>query len=111
MYKGFFDDVAYIFKMMGNACECDSEEKDDEEEFEGLSCDQPPCCRDNDSESEDDEDEDEGAACDQPPCMKEKEEEDEDASEGGSGLLGDGPIRDILKCMFDASDIDYDYED
>jgi hypothetical protein len=43
--------------------------------------------------------------------MKEKEEEDEDASEGGSGLLGDGPIRDILKCMFDASDIDYDYED
>ena len=38
------------------------------------------------------------------------DEEEENISEQKGGLLGKGPLQDVLKCMFDASDVDYDYK-
>ena len=89
MYKGFCEDVEYVmglfFKPFEGCCPDDEEREDEEEKDCGMGCDSLPCCRDDD-------------------------ESDSDEEEKG-GLLGTGPVQDILKCMFDASDVDYDYED
>ena len=111
MYKGFFEDVEYVMGLFFKPFEDCRAEADDEDEDEekrcGMSCDEAPCSRDDDTE--------EGKACDGAPCMKDDEEEPEKAQKegpgAGSGLLSEGPLQDIMKCMFDASDIDYDYED
>ena len=114
MYKGFFEDVEYVmglfFKPFEGCCEKADDEDKDEEKRCGMSCDETPCSRDDD-------DAEEGKACDSAPCMKDDEDEDQQEKaqkEGpgaGGGLLSEGPLQDIMKCMFDASDIDYDYED
>ena len=96
MYKGFFEDVEYvmglIFKPFEGCCGKDGGEEDDEEKKCGMGCDGMPCCKKDDDEDDDEEDDDE-----------------KDEPEGD--LFGPGPFRDIMKCLFDASDIDYDYED
>ena len=110
MYKGFFEDVEYVmglfFKPLEGCCRKDDED-DDKEEKCAMGCDGAPCCK----ESEDEEEKEEKCAmgCDSKPCGKESGDK-EDGSEDG-GLLSKGPVQDILKCLFDASDIDYDYED
>ena len=111
MYKGFFEDVEYVmglfFKPFEDCCDKADDEDEDEEKKCGMSCDEAPCSRDDDD----------GVACDFAPCMRDDSDKDEpenDPEEGpgkGGGLLGEGPLQDIMKCMFDASDIDYDYED
>ena len=87
MYKGFFEDVEYVmglfFKPLEGCCRKDDEDDDKEEKC--------------------------AMGCDSKPCGKESGDK-EDGSEDG-GLLSKGPVQDILKCLFDASDIDYDYED
>ena len=86
MYKGFIKDVEYVmglfFKPFEVCCEKDDKDEDEKKEC-GMGCDCMPCCKEDDAEEE-----------------KPK-----------GGILGPGPITDILKCMFDASDTDYDYED
>ena len=114
MYKGFFEDVEYVmglfFKPFEDCCEKADDEDEDEEKRCGMSCDEVPCSRDDD-------DAEDGKACDWTPCAKdddaeeEPEKDKEDEHPAGGGLLSDGPLQDIMKCMFDASDIDYDYED
>lgn len=121
MYKGFLEDVAYVFDLISkelNGCAEDSEERktkksgDDEYCF---ACGQAPCFRDE--ADDDEEEEEEGFACCEMPCFRdsddEDDEEDEDESDKKSsgGITGGGPLRDVLKCMFDSSDVDYDYED
>lgn len=96
MYKGFFEDLEYVFGLFCKPFEgcCDDEDSDDDEEDEkcGFACDELPCFRDKEDKDDD--------------------EEDEDKEEAGTGgMLGTGPVQDILKCLFDASDVDYDYED
>lgn len=97
MYKGFFEDVEYvmglIFKPFEECCSQDEDEDEDEEMNCAMGCDQKPCMRDEDDEDKGEDDE------------TEKEEE------RGCNMMGKGPVRDMLKCMFDASDVDYDYED
>ena len=44
-------------------------------------------------------------------CGEADKKESEEEHSAAGGLLGPGPMQDIMKCMFDASDIDYDYED
>lgn len=115
MYKGFFEDVEYvmglIFKPFEECCSQDEDEDEDEEMNCAMGCDQKPCMRDEDDEDEDDEDKDR-AGCEHMPCMKDKGEDDEtEKEERGCNMMGKGPVRDMLKCMFDASDVDYDYED
>ena len=93
MYKGFFEDIEYV---MGLFCkpfeECFKADEDEDDEEEKN------CC---------------AMGCDQMPCMRDDDSEDDDEKEEGKegGLMGPGPVADMLKCMFDASDIDYDYED
>lgn len=114
MYKGFFEDVEYVmglfFKPFEGCSQTDDEEDDDNEEIKcGMGCDDAACFRDDENE---DREEDDGKACDSAPCMKDEDAEDmpkNGPSEGG--LMGPGPLSDIMKCLFDASDIDYDYED
>ena len=117
MYKGFFEDIAYVFDLISkelNGCAEDSEErrsKKSGDEEDCFACGQAPCFRD---EADDDDEEEEGFACGEMPCFRESDEEDnEDENEDNShgGMLSGGPMRDILKCMFDSSDVDYDYED
>ena len=115
MYKGFFEDVEYVmglfFKPFEDCCEKADDEDEDEEKRCGMSCDEMPCFRKEETE------EDDGKACDCVPCVKdvdaeeEPEKDKEDEHPAGGGLLSEGPLQDIMKCMFDASDIDYDYED
>ena len=115
MYKGFFEDMEYVmglfFKPFEDCCEKADDEDEDEEERCGMSCDEVPCSREKDME------EDDGKACDCIPCRKnedadnEPEKSQEEGPGSGGGLLSGGPLQDIMKCMFDASDIDYDYED
>ena len=118
MYKGFFEDMEYVmglfFKPFEDCC-ADEDDKDEDEKMKcGMGCDDAVCFRDDD---EDEKEADDGKACDSAPCMKNEEDEDEPEKEkeegkgGGSWLLGPGPMQNIMKCMFDASDIDYDYED
>ena len=115
MYKGFFEDVEYVmglfFKPFEGCCPEDEEWEDEEEKDCGMGCDSLPCCReDDDSEDE----EREGKGCDGPACCRDEDDEDDEDKEGppgGGGLIGGGPLQDIMKCLFDASDIDYDYED
>lgn len=102
MYKGFFEDVEYVmglfFKPFENCCdEAEDKEEDDEKKCD-FGCDFAPCMKEKDEEKED-EDKDE-----------DKSEEEAEKEQRG-GLFSDGPLMDIMKCMFDASDIDYDYED
>lgn len=89
MYKGFFKDVEYVMglflKPFEGCCEKDDKEEDEKREC-GLGCDCMPCCKDDD------------------------DDDDEEKKHKG-GILGPGPITNIMKCMFDASDTDYDYED
>ena len=91
MYKGFFEDIEYVMGLFcrpfEECCKNDEDEDDDEEKKCAMGCDQMPCMKDDDSD-----------------------DEDERSSEGG-GMFKPGPLQDALKCMFDASDIDYDYED
>ena len=106
MYKGFFEDIEYVaglfFKPFEDCCEKEDSEDGDEEKCE-MGCDQMPCCKDEDDEKE-------GEGCDCMPCCREDDEDEEDSKSSG-GFMGPGPLTDVLKCMFDASDIDYDYED
>ena len=92
MYKGFCEDVEYVmgllFKPFDGCCEKDDEEDEGEEKKCAMGCDCLPCCKEEDDE----------------------DEEDEDKKSSG-GFMGPGPLTDVLKCMFDASDTDYDYED
>ena len=94
MYKGFFEDMEYVmglfFKPFENCCEEADDKEDDEEKDCGMGCDVLPCMKAEKDENE-------------------KEPEEEHSAAGG--LLGPGPMQEIMKCMFDASDIDYDYED
>ena len=92
MYKGFFEDVEYVMGLIFKPFE--------------------ECCSQDEDEDEDDEDKDR-AGCEHMPCMKDKGEDDETEKEEerGCNMMGKGPVRDMLKCMFDASDVDYDYED
>ncbi len=95
MYKGFLKDVEYVmglfFKHVEDCCEKEDKDKDKKREY-GRGCDCMPCCKeDNDDEEEDD------------------DEADKKGFKGG--ILGPGSVTDIMKCLFDASDIDYDYED
>ena len=113
MYKGFFEDVEYVmglfFKPFDGCCE-KAEEDEEEEKKCGMSCDAAPCFKDDDVEGE----ESEGPGCDGPACCRDEDDEDDDGKEGppgGGGLIGGGPLQDIMKCLFDASDVDYDYED
>ncbi|MCR5790298.1 MAG: hypothetical protein K6G83_10475 [Lachnospiraceae bacterium] len=85
MYKDFFKDVEYVMGLFCKPFE-DCCEKDDNDEDEKKGC---------------------GMGCDCMPCCK----EDDDEKKTDGGILGPGPVADILKCMFDASDTDYDYED
>ncbi len=113
MYKGFFEDMEYVmglfFKPFEDCCKKADNEDEDEEKRCGMSCDEAPCSRDDNDE--------EGKGCDCAPCAKDDDAEDEaekepkDEHASGGGLLSGGPLQDIMKCMFDASDIDYDYED
>ena len=93
MYKGFFEDVEYVmglfFKPFEGCCPDDEDREDEEEKDCGMGCDSLPCCREEDDE----------------------DDEDKEGPPGGGGLIGGGPLQDIMKCLFDASDIDYDYED
>ena len=110
MYKGFCEDVEYVmglfFKPFEGCCPDDEEEEDKDC---GFGCDFAPCCKD---EEDGEDEEDEGKGCDAPACCREEEnDEEQDGPSKGGGLLGAGPLQDVLKCMFDASDTDYDYED
>jgi hypothetical protein len=94
MYKGFCEDLEYVFGLLFKPFEgcCDNEDSEDDEDDRkcGMACDEMPCFREN----------------------EDKDDEEEDKKEAGAGgILGTGPIQDILKCLFDASDVDYDYED
>jgi hypothetical protein len=94
MYKGFFEDVEYVmglfFKPFEGCCGKDDDKNEDEEKERGMGCDSMPCCREDDDDADAD---------------------DEEVKKGPGGFLGPGPLTDVLKCMFDASDTDYDYED
>ena len=98
MYKGFFEDVEYVMGLFFKPFEAFCDEADDEDEDEDKSC---------------------GMGCDFAPCREEKEDEDRDEPEKeeeekprtAGGIMSEGPVQDIMKWMFDASDIDYDYED
>ena len=100
MYKGFFEDMEYVMGLFFKPFEKCFEEVDDKDEDEEK---EKKCSH----------------GCDFAPCMKEKDEEEEDGNKPEEedkkgknvGVFGDGPLQDIMKCMFDASDIDYDYED
>lgn len=112
MYNGFLEDVEYVMGLFFRPFEefCGSDDDGDEEKNSGMGCDEAPCFR----REEDDEEEDaEGSACDCAPQRKDEDAEDEadDDPSGRGGLMGTGPMQDVLKCLFDASDIDYDYED
>ncbi|MBE6040577.1 MAG: hypothetical protein E7219_06405 [Clostridiales bacterium] len=95
MYKGFLEDLEYVaglfFKPFEDCCAGeDSEDEDKGKEHNcGLGCDGFACCRDSDDDDEDD-------------------EEDE---QSGPSIMSEGPVADLLKCLFEASDTDYDYED
>lgn len=113
MYKGFFEDLEYVaglfFRPFEGCCEKDDAEDDEEEKKCEMGCGQMPCCREG---GDDDADEKDGEGCDCMPCSKDEDKEDEDEDDKPQGgLLGPGPVREIMKCMFDASDVDYDYED
>ena len=95
MYKGFCEDVEYVMGLFFRPFEACGKKEEDEDEDEEKKC---------------------GMGCDGPVCFRDKEDEEgKEEKEGGEtekgGLLGPGPLQDIMKCMFDASDIDYDYED
>jgi hypothetical protein len=112
MYKGFFEDVEYVmglfFKPFEDCSQADDEDEEEEKKC-GMGCDDAVCFRDHENK---DREEDDGKACDFVPCMKDEATEDMPKnSPPEGGLLGPGPVQDILKCLFDASDIDYDYED
>jgi hypothetical protein len=96
MYKGFFKDVEYVmglfFKPFEGCCEKDDKEEDEKKGC-GMGCDCMPCCKDDGDDADDD------------------EADDAEEKKTGAGFLGPGPLTDVLKCMFDASDTDYDYED
>ena len=114
MYKGFFEDVEYVmglfFKPFEDGCSEDEDREDEEEKDCSFGCDSLPCCREEDDDDE--EEEFEGNGCDATVCCREDEDDsEENSSEQKGGLLGPGPLQDVLKCMFDASDVDYDYED
>ena len=115
MYKGFFEDVEYVmglfFKPFEGCCPEDGDREDEEEKDCGMGCDSLPCCREEDDDDEDEDEEPDGKGCDATVCCREEDDEDENSSEQKGGLLGKGPLQDVLKCMFDASDTDYDYED
>ena len=91
MYKGFFEDVEYVmglfFKPFEGCFEKDDKDGDEKKEC-GMGCDCMPCCKEDDDNPGDTEE-----------------------NEAKGGFMGPGPVTDILKCMFDASDTDYDYED
>lgn len=94
MYKGFFEDMEYamglFFKPFEDCCQKDDEEDEEEEKKCGMGCDSMPCCKEDEDEDEED--------------MPKDDHHD-------GGFMGPGPVRDIMKCLFDASDVDYDYED
>lgn len=96
MYKGFFEDMEYVIGLFFKPFEAFCDEADDEDEDEenscGMGCDFVPCTTDDEAEDE-----------------SEKEAEEKRSKAGG--IMSEGPMQDIMKCMFDASDIDYDYED
>ena len=114
MYKGFFEDVEYVmglfFRPFEDCCKEDDDKDEDEEKKCGIACDEAPCFR---HEDEDDEDKEEGKACDCLPCMRNDDSEDigDEEPERRGGIMDPGPVQEILKCLFDASDVDYDYED
>ena len=103
MYKGFFEDMGYVMGLFFKPFEGCFEERDDKDEDEekecGMGCDTAACFRDDEDKEKEEDDENE----------PEKDPEKDRGAAGG--LLGPGPVQDIMKCMFDASDIDYDYED
>ena len=93
MYKGFFEDMGYVMGLFFKPFEGCGEKDDDRDEDEEKGC---------------------GMGCDLMPCSKEKEDDDagkEEEKRPRVGFMGPGPLTDIMKCMFDASDTDYDYED
>ena len=96
MYKGFFEDMEYVmglfFKPFEGCCAEEYDTDEDEEKKCGMGCDVFPCMKNEEDEEE-------------------PEKESEEGHSAAGGLLGPGPMQDIMKCMFDASDIDYDYED
>ncbi len=101
MYKGFFKDVEYVmglfFKPFLGCCKKDEEDEEDE--------------KDEKDEKDEAEKRECGMGCDCMPCCKEDDEDAAEEKKPKGGFLGPGPITDIMKCLFDASDIDYDYED
>ena len=108
MYKGFCEDVEYVMGLFFKPFEgCCPEDEEEEDKDCGFGCDFAPCCKDEEDE------EDEGKGCDFAPCCKEGEDDagEDEGEKGSAGFLGPGPLTDIMKCMFDASDTDYDYED
>ena len=110
MYKGFCEDVEYVmglfFRPFEVCSEKDADDDEDEDNKCGMACDGPVCFREKDADDDEDEEERKcGMGCGEEPDKKPEGEERE------GGLLGPGPLQDIMKCMFDASDIDYDYED
>ncbi len=116
MYKGFFEDLEYVaglfFKPFEGCCEKEDREDDEEERECCMGCDMVPCCSEGGEEDEDDADDEEGKGCDQMYCCKDDEKEgDAEDKKSAGGFMGPGPLTDIMKCMFDASDVDYDYED
>lgn len=89
MHKGFFEGATHIMRLFFRPFEGRCEKDDGRKEEKGRKC---------------------GRGCGCMPCCKNK---DDDAKEkqSGSGILKPGPLTDVLKCMFDASDVEYDYED
>ena len=118
MYKGFFEDVEYVmglfFKPFEGCCEDDDSEDDEAERECSMGCDCMPCSKEA-CKGDEDADDEEGKGCDLMPCFKDDEEDNaednEEDNNSPGGFLGPGPLTDVLKCMFDASDTDYDYED
>ena len=83
MYKGFFEDVEYVMGLFFKPFEDCFKDAPDEDDFDG---------------------EDEDMADDAMP-------EEVPADDLPAALKMGKPVLDIMKCLFNASDIDYDYED
>ena len=128
MYKGFFEDVEYVMGLFLKPFEecCDNDLDEDKKRECGMACDEAPCFKEDENKEEKEcgmscdetacsketEDEDgEGPGCDALPCMKNEDDEEKYPGAPPAGGPMNGLIGDTLKCLFNASDIDYDYED
>ncbi len=87
MFKGVGHVMGFFFKPYERCCEKD----DHRDEGEGKKC---------------------GRGCNCMPCRKKDDEDTENTGKKSTGrALRSRMLTNVLKCMFDASDIDYDYED